>query len=79
MPTKKRASAPTKKRRAHMLTVTLTPDEREAAEALAAEHGTSVSRVVGAAVLALRVAKAAPGHIERANARAPIGRPRNEE
>lgn len=78
MAAKRRATTETKKRRAPVLTVTLTPDEREAAQAMAEEHDTSLSRVIGAGVIALRASKAAGKHIAQAVDRAPIGRPRTE-
>ncbi len=79
MATKKKAKAEPKKRRAPVMAATLTPEEHSAAASLALEHDTSVSRVIGAAVMALRASKSAVRHIEDAKARAPIGRPRTEE
>lgn len=79
MATKKKAPAAPRQRRAGVLTVTLTADERAALDELAAEHETSASRIVGAAVMHLRGTKRADRHVASAKDRAPMGRPRGSE
>ena len=66
-------STPAAKRRAKPSQFTLTDDEREALDALAAEHGAPASRVVGAAIVALAASKSARKHIAKAVERVRAG------
>lgn len=66
-------STPAAKRRAKPSQFTLTDEEREALDRLAAEHAAPASRIVGAAIVALAASKSAAKQIAKAIERVRAG------